>query len=90
MVKKFKDKSLFSTLEVAKILDVSRVTVFNRIKSGEIDALKVGRAYLISKEELDRYLGKEELTEKRKHEINQNIDLILSEYGKALKMLGNE
>ena len=90
MVKKFKDKSLFSTLEVAKILDVSRVTVFNRIKSGEIDAIKVGRAYLISKEELDRYLGKEELTEKRKHEINQNIDLILSEYGKALKMLGNE
>ena len=90
MVKEFKDKTLFSTLEVSKILGVSRVTVFNRIKSGEINALKVGRAYLISKEELNRYLGKEELTEERKREINQNVDLILAEYGKALKMLGNE
>ena len=90
MVKEFKDKTLFSTLEVANILGVSRVTVFNRIRSGEINALKVGRAYLISKEELNRYLGKEELTEERKQEISQNIDLILSEYGKALKMLGNE
>jgi len=90
MVKEFKDKTLFSTLEVANILGVSRVTVFNRIRSGEINALKVGRAYLISKEELNRYLGKEELTEERKQEISQNIDLILSEYGNALKMLGNE
>ena len=90
MVKEFKDKTLFSTLEVAKILGVSRVTVFNRIKSGEINALKVGRAYLISKEELNRYLGQEELTEARKQEINQNVDLILAEYGKALKMLGDE
>lgn len=89
-MKEFKDKTLFSTLEVAKILGVSRVTVFNRIKYGEIQAEKVGRAYLISKEGLNQYLGKENLTEERKTEINQDIDAIIKEYGQALKMLGNE
>ena len=36
-------KKYLSTTEVAKLLEVSRVTVFNRIKSGEIKAEKIGR-----------------------------------------------
>ncbi|MBU0578287.1 helix-turn-helix domain-containing protein [Patescibacteria group bacterium] len=36
-----------STAEAAKILGISRVSVFNKIKSGDIKAVKVGRNYII-------------------------------------------
>lgn len=38
-------KDLLSTQEAANIFGVNRVTVFNKIQSGEIQASKVGRNY---------------------------------------------
>jgi len=51
-----KDKILFSTSEVAKILGVHRSTVFRKVKSGLIQAEQVGKTYLITKTEITRYL----------------------------------
>ena len=41
-----------STTEAAKILKVTPVTVFNMIKDGRIQAIKVGRNYIIDKNTL--------------------------------------
>ena len=85
-----KEKTLFSTAEVAKILGISRVAVFKRIRSGAIKADKVGRAYLIPSSEVHHSLGEGNLTETRKKEIEKGVDLIVRTYSKALKMLGSE
>ncbi len=42
----------YSTPEVAKILGISRIAVFKKIKSGKLKAVKVGKGYVISKEDL--------------------------------------
>ncbi len=44
--------------EVADKLKVSERTVLREIKRGNIEPEKIGRRYLISQEELDRFLGK--------------------------------
>ncbi|MBU1092251.1 helix-turn-helix domain-containing protein [Patescibacteria group bacterium] len=90
MIKNINNKAWLSTSEVAKIVGVNRVTVFRWVRDGHIAADKVGKTYLISREALDSYLGKENLTETRKQEIDQNVDLIFKEYGQALKLLGDE
>lgn len=58
MIKDLKSKTLFSTTEVAKILGISRSTVFRKVKYGLIQAEQVGKTYLITKEEITRYLRK--------------------------------
>ena len=50
------NKEFFSTMEAAKILDISRVAVFQNIKAGKIKATQVGRNYIISKKELGNVL----------------------------------
>lgn len=46
-------KKFYTTTELAKILKISRVAVFNKIKRGEIKAQKIGRNFVIFKEDLD-------------------------------------
>ena len=50
------NKEFFSTMEAAKILDISRIAVFQNIKAGKIKATQVGRSYIISKKELGNVL----------------------------------
>lgn len=76
-----------STIEAAKILGLSRVTLFNRIKSGEIKAMKVGRNYIISRDEIMSMSKKTELSNTKKIEIDKGIDRVVSEYGETLKLL---
>jgi excisionase family DNA binding protein len=45
-------EKLYSTPEVAKILGVSRIAIFKKIKSGKLKAVKVGKGYVVAKEEL--------------------------------------
>jgi len=78
----------FSTMQVAKILGVSRIAIFKKIQSGSIKAMKVGRNYLISKDELlplikkrlekERNEGKKlstRPTKKAIDEVSENADL---------------
>ena len=41
-----------STAEAAKILGVSRITVFNKIKTNKIPAIKIGRNFVIRKDDV--------------------------------------
>jgi len=59
------DKKYFTVKELADILDVSRITVFNWIKKGQIKALKIGRNFAIPREEF------EEVVAERKTKISK-------------------
>ena len=43
--------------EVADLLRVSSMTVYRLIKAGELRAVRVGKAYRIREDDIDRYLA---------------------------------
>lgn len=83
------DKNFISTSELAKILGISRIAVFKKIKSGQIKAKKVGRNFVIEKKDLPILLGVV-LTEQGKKEIEKAVDKTIHDYGETLKLLGRE
>ena len=82
-------KQLYSVKEVADILKISRIAVHKKIKTGRIQANKVGRSYVISKEEVQKLVTLE-LTDAMKKEIDKALSKVVEEYGEALKLLGKE
>lgn len=76
-----------STSEAAKFLGVSRVTLFNRIKNGQIQAMKVGGSYIIPRQEIEDLLNKKMLSSSRKIELEKGVDRVVNEYGETLKLL---
>ena len=83
------NKDFLSTTELAKMLGISRVAVFKKIKSGEIKATKVGRNFIIQKKDLGSIFG-QDLTKEDKKGIEKAVKKTVREYGPALKMLGEE
>jgi excisionase family DNA binding protein len=83
------NKKLLSTIEVARILGISRVAVFKKIKAGRIKAAKLGRNYFIERDELPRILGTV-LSEDKKREISAAVKKTVREYKTALRLLGQE
>lgn len=81
-------ENLISTTQLAKILGISRVAVFKKIKSGEIKAQKIGRNFVINKGDLGIILGKK-LGLKDKREIEKAVKKTVEEYGETLRMLGS-
>ncbi len=81
------NKKFLSTTELAKILGISRIAVYNKIKKGKIKAIRVGRNFVIDKKELGKILEKE-LTEKQRAEIGKAVEKTVKEYGETLKLLG--
>ena len=82
-------KKFLSTAELAKILGISRVAVFKKIKEGKIKAEKVGRNFVIDQADLAEILGKV-LGDSDKKEIDDAVRKTVQEYGKTLKLLGKE
>jgi excisionase family DNA binding protein len=82
-------KIFLSTSEAAKLLGISRIAVFKKIKSGAIKAKKVGRNFVIAKEELPDILG-ETLTPRKKQLIEAAVKKTVEEYGETLRLLGQE
>lgn len=83
------NKAYFSVIEVAKILGISRIAVFKKIKSGKIKAIKIGRAFAIPKSEFESILGKI-LTKNQKKDIDEGVKKTIKEYGNVLELLGKE
>jgi excisionase family DNA binding protein len=82
-------KELLSTAEVAKILGISRVAVFNKIKNGDIKAEKIGRNFVIRKSDIsDMLVGV--LSKDKKKKIDKAIARTINEYGETLRLLGKE
>jgi excisionase family DNA binding protein len=79
----------YTTTEAAKVLGVSRIAVFQKIKEGKIKAKKAGRNYLILKKEILEAAG-QVLSPKRREEIESGVDKVITEYGEVLRRLGKE
>lgn len=45
-------KDFYTTAELAKLLGISRIAVFNKIKKGDIKAQKIGRNFVIFKKDI--------------------------------------
>ena len=93
MENKDKKSIYISITELAKMLGISRVAVFKKIKKGQIPAEKIGRSYAISMEHVDEIVqhGKSRiLTEEKKVEIQKAVQKVIKEYGETLKLLGKE
>ncbi|MBU4274608.1 excisionase family DNA-binding protein [Patescibacteria group bacterium] len=83
-----KNKEFLSTAELAKILGISRVAVFKKIKKGKIKAMKVGRSFIIRKKNLTGILPMG-ISDEGKREIDAAVKKTVKEYGQTLKMLGD-
>lgn len=82
-------KLFFSTTEVAKILHISSVAVLKKIKTGRLNAQKVGRNYVIAKEDLEALLGSA-LSPDQKKEIEDIVKKAVKQYKTAFRRLGKE
>jgi excisionase family DNA binding protein len=51
-----KSNSFYTVLQVSELLQVHWQTVLNYIKSGKLEAVKLGKGYRISKEALDQFV----------------------------------
>jgi hypothetical protein len=72
-----------------RLLGVSRITIFNRVKKGQIDAKKIGRAYIITDETIREILGTKVSTKEKKL-IEVSVRKTVREYGEVLNILGRE
>ena len=85
-----KDKKIYySVKEVADMMGLSRITIFNRIKNGQIKAEKIGRNYAIHISELPDIFG-EELSTAQKRHIDFGVKKVVAEYGETLQLLAKE
>ncbi len=93
MENKGKKTVYISIVELAKMLKISRIAVFKKIKKGEIPAEKIGRNYAISMDDVSDILKKSNskiLTDEKKKEINKAVEKVVKEYGETLRLLGKE
>jgi len=87
------EKEYYSTVELAKILHISRIAIYKRVISGAIKAIKIGRNYAISRDEVNKTVGNilgRPLNDNEKKEIEKVVDRAIKEYGETLKLLGDE
>lgn len=77
-----------STAEAAKLMGISRVAVFKKIKKGQIEAQKVGRNYIVDKRSLgDLY---QDLSPDDERRVDKAVEKAALQYGETLKRLGRQ
>ncbi len=47
---------VYTPLEVAKMLRVTRTTIYEHIKRGQLKAIRIGNRYRITKAQLEEYM----------------------------------
>ena len=82
-------KEYITIPELAKLLGVSRIAIYNRVKKGQIPATRIGRTYIITDQTIKDILGKE-VTTKGKKRIDTAVHKVVREYGEVLKKLVRE
>ncbi len=82
-------KQYLTIPELAKILGISRIAVFKKVKKGTIRATKMGKTYMIPAKDIIGILG-DTLTEKDKERVDEVIKKTIAEYGETLKKLAKE
>ncbi len=74
---------------LAKILGISRIAVYKKVKKGQIRAVKIGRNFAIPERNIAAILG-QELGENDRKEIDAAVRRAVREYGETLRLLGRE
>ncbi|MHC4618205.1 MAG: helix-turn-helix domain-containing protein [Planctomycetota bacterium] len=75
--------------QLAKILGLSRVAVYKRVKKGQIKAMRIGKNYAIPREYVIGILGKT-LNRGDKRLIDDAVKKTVKEYGEVLRLLGSD
>lgn len=87
------EKPYFSIAEVAKVLGISRTAVYNKVKKGQIKAIRIGRSFAISDETIKKLIVSIKgtvLNDKEKEKIDKVVSRTIKVYGETLKRLGAE
>ncbi len=74
---------------LAELLGVSRISIYKKVKKGQIPAIRIGRNYAITDQTIAQVLG-EELSAKEKRQIDTAITKTVEQYGEVLRELGNK
>ncbi|MCD6423469.1 MAG: excisionase family DNA-binding protein [Elusimicrobia bacterium] len=82
-------KNYITVSQAAKLLGISRVAVFKKIKKGEIKAIRIGRIYAIPESLIENIFHKK-ISKKEKKLIEKAVKRVVRDYGETLRMLGNE
>ena len=86
-------KEYLSIAELAKLLGISRIAVYMKVKKGKIRAIKIGKSYAIPREYVDNNfvdIAGAPLQEEEKKDIEKSVARTVKEYGEVLKRLGGE
>jgi excisionase family DNA binding protein len=75
--------------QLAKMLGISRIAVYRKVRKGQIKARKIGRNYAIPREAFGISRGRP-LSARAKKEIDAVIQRVVREYGETLRLLGRE
>lgn len=78
-----------SIAQFANVLGISRIAVYQKIKKGQIKAVRIGRSFAIPRKYLTDITGRT-LGEKDKKIIDEAVKKTFQEYGELLKLLGRE
>jgi excisionase family DNA binding protein len=87
------DQRFLSTSELASLLGVSRITIFNRIKKGILKAKKIGRNFVIDTDDLPPELIPKKArmdSDTNEKEVEKAVKKTVEEYGETLRLLGKE
>ncbi|GIW65456.1 MAG: hypothetical protein KatS3mg096_515 [Candidatus Parcubacteria bacterium] len=88
-MKNKQNKQFLTITELARMLGISRVAVFKKIKAGLIRAKKIDGRYYIPANEID-YLRGKTLTIQQKKLIEAAVKKAMKEYGDVILKLGRE
>lgn len=72
--------------QLARLLGLSRIQVYRKVKKGQIPAIRVGRVYVISDRDIAYILG-EKISRKSKRQVKAAVRKTVQEYGEVLKRL---
>jgi excisionase family DNA binding protein len=84
-----KSQEYITIAQLAKVLGITRIAVYKKVKKGQVPAQKIGKMYVIPKKYIDEILGKT-LSESEKKEIDAAVKKTVTDYGEVLKLLGKE
>jgi excisionase family DNA binding protein len=75
--------------QLAKILGLSRIAVYRKVKAGQIKATRIGRNFAIPHKYVAQILGKT-LGREDKKQIDSAVKKTVKEYGRVLRLLSTE
>lgn len=52
------DKKVYTLDEVAEMLKITKRTLYNYVKTGELKAVKIGKYWRVTRENIDNFLAK--------------------------------